>query len=97
MERSLSLVLLVAVAAAYVTGLLAERGWDRKASTTLLTMLAGNVAIYACGLPWLGLFVGIGKALPLGLYPFVVGDILKAILAAALLPTGWKLLNRQDV
>jgi biotin transport system substrate-specific component len=81
------------VAAAYGTGLLAERGWDRKMVTTLLAMLIGNAAIYAFGLPWLGIFVGIENALSLGLYPFVIGDLLKAFLAAALLPTGWKLLK----
>ncbi|MBN1975770.1 MAG: biotin transporter BioY [Anaerolineae bacterium] len=83
------------VATAYATGLLAERGWDRRAATALATMLIGNVTIYAFGLPWLALFVGIEHALPLGLYPFIAGDILKAISAAAMLPTGWKLLNRQ--
>ncbi len=84
------------VAAAYVTGLLAEKGWDRKMTTTLLAMLIGNAAIYAFGLPWLGLFVGVENALPLGLYPFAIGDILKAFLAAALLPTGWKLLKQAE-
>jgi biotin transporter BioY len=82
------------VAAAYVTGLLAERGWDRKLTTALMAMLVGNVAIYACGLPWLALFVGIENSLPLGLYPFVVGDLAKAFLAAATLPVGWKLLDK---
>jgi biotin transporter BioY len=82
------------VAAAYVIGLLAERGWGRKAVTTLLAMLVGNAALYALGLPWLAFFVGIENTLPLGLYPFVVGDIIKALLAAALLPAGWRLLNR---
>jgi biotin transporter BioY len=82
------------VAAAYVTGLLAERSWDRKMVTALLAILIGNIVIYAFGLPWLGLFVGVESALPLGLYPFVTGDILKAFLAAALLPVGWRLLNR---
>jgi biotin transport system substrate-specific component len=82
------------VAAAYVTGLLAERGWDRKAVTALLAMLVGNAIIYALGLPWLALFVGVENALPLGLYPFVIGDLLKAFLAAALLPIGWKALRK---
>jgi biotin transporter BioY len=81
------------VAAAYVTGLLAERGWDRRMSTALLAMLIGNVVIYAFGLSWLSTLVGIGKALSVGLYPFIVGDLLKAILAATLLPTGWRLLK----
>jgi biotin transport system substrate-specific component len=84
------------VAAAYVTGLLAQRGWDRKMGTTLLAMLLGNAVIYAFGLPWLALFVGIKGAPPLGLYPFIAGDLLKAALATALLPSGWRLLSRHN-
>jgi biotin transport system substrate-specific component len=81
-------------AAAYVVGRLAEQGWDRKATTTFAAMLIGNGVIYAFGLSWLALLVGVDRALPLGLYPFVAGDILKAALATTLLPTGWRLLNR---
>ncbi|MFQ6100710.1 MAG: biotin transporter BioY [Anaerolineae bacterium] len=81
------------VAAAYVTGLLAERGWDRRVGTTLLAMLLGNAAIYALGLLWLTVFVGIGRVLSLGLYPFIVGDLLKLALAALLLPSGWRMLG----
>ncbi len=82
------------VAAAYVTGLLAERGWDRKATSTLLAMLIGNAIIYAFGLSWLAVSVGIGNALLFGLYPFIAGDLLKASIAMALLPAGWKALNK---
>jgi biotin transport system substrate-specific component len=83
------------VAAAWVTGRLAERGWDRRLGSTLLAMLLGNLAIYACGLPWLALFAG-RQALAWGLYPFVVGDLLKLALATALLPTGWRLLGQGE-
>jgi biotin transporter BioY len=82
------------VAAAYVVGWLAERGWDRKPTTTLAAMLIGNAVIYGFGLSWLALLVGADRALPLGLYPFVAGDGIKAAFATALLPTGWKLLRR---
>jgi biotin transport system substrate-specific component len=86
------------IAAAYVTGLLAERGWDRRVGTTLVAMLVGNAAIYALGLPWLAAFVGAKAALPLGLYPFVAGDLLKLALAGLALPSGWKLLGiRRDL
>ncbi len=81
------------VAAAYVTGLLAERGWDRQVGTTLLAMLFGNVTLYAFGLPWLALSVGIERALVLGLYPFFLGDLVKLALATTLLPSGWKMLG----
>lgn len=81
------------VVAAYLTGLLAERGWDRRVGTTILAMLIGNSTLYVFGLRWLAVFVGIQRALPLGLYPFVPGDLLKLAIAAMLLPTGWKLLG----
>jgi len=81
------------VAAAYITGLLAERGWDRRAGTTVLAMIFGNAAIYAFGLLWLCCLMGVRwSVLIAGLYPFVVGDLLKIVLAAVLLPTGWKLI-----
>jgi biotin transporter BioY len=59
-------------------------------------MLTGVVLIYACGLPWLALEVdaGLEETLELGLYPFVVGDLLKLYLAAVLLPLAWKGLER---
>lgn len=78
--------------AAGVTGWLADRGWDRKAGTAALAMLAGNVVIYLVGLPWLAAFVG-GNAVVAGLLPFIPGDILKLILATVSLPTAWKVIG----
>jgi len=81
------------IVAAFITGLLAERGWDRRVWTTFLAMLFGNIGIYMSGLLWLFRFVGIEKLLPLGFYPFIPGDVLKLTMAAILLPTGWRLLK----
>jgi len=82
------------IVAAYTVGLLAEKGWDRRCGTTILAMLLGNLVIYTFGLVWLSLLMGRSKTvLEVGLYPFIVGDILKTILAAILLPAGWKLLS----
>jgi biotin transporter BioY len=81
------------IPAAYITGFLAQKGWDRKISTTILAMIFGNIVIYTFGLFWLVRLVGISKSLSMGLYPFIAGDIFKILLATALLPTGWKLLN----
>jgi biotin transport system substrate-specific component len=84
------------VAAAALTGYLAERRWDRSFSTAVTVMLSGNVVIYAFGLPWLHhtLHVSWAKALEYGLYPFVVGDIVKLYLAALALPASWRLVRR---
>ena len=82
------------VAASYITGLLAERGWDRRIGTTVLAMVFGNMAIYAFGLLWLCCLTGVNRSvLVAGLYPFVAGDLLKITTAAILLPSGWKLLG----
>ncbi len=86
------------VAAAYITGLLAERGWDRRVGTTILAMALGNAAIYVFGLLWLCCLMNINKTiLTVGLYPFIVGDSLKIALAAIVLPSGWKLLGMAGV
>ncbi|GAI32777.1 unnamed protein product, partial [marine sediment metagenome] len=86
------------IAAAYITGSLAEMGWDRRVGTTVLAMALGNAAIYAFGLLWLACLMGISRTvLVAGLYPFIVGDILKITLAAVLLPSGWKLLKMANL
>lgn len=79
--------------AAWVVGRLAEKRWDRTPSTAFLAMLAGNASIYAVALPWLGLFVGPGEVVEAGLFPFIVGDLVKAALATALLPTAWRIIG----
>jgi biotin transport system substrate-specific component len=59
-------------------------------------MLLGNIVIYLVGVPWLAASVDVSaaEALELGLYPFVLGDILKLLLAAGLLPATWRLTRR---
>jgi biotin transport system substrate-specific component len=84
------------VVAAFLTGLLAERRWDRRFSSAVAAMLTGNVVIYLIGLPWLAVVLdsGLERTLELGLYPFVPGDVLKLYLAGALLPAAWRLVER---
>lgn len=83
------------VLAAGLTGYLAERGWDRSVLQTGLAMVAGNLVIYLLGLLWLGTVVGWDKPLlEWGLYPFLIGDLLKVILAAICLPLAWRLVSR---
>lgn len=80
------------VIAAYVVGLLAERGLERSARTSIIPFLVGTIIIYACGVSWLAIFLGsFGKAVTAGLLPFVVGDLIKLVAAALALPAAWKL------
>lgn len=84
------------VLAAFAVGWLAERGWDRTFRRSLLAMLAGNIVLYIPGLFWLATFVGADKAIPLGLLPFIPGDVIKLLLAAAVLPSAWTLFQRRQ-
>lgn len=79
--------------AAGLIGYLATRGWDRKPATMLLAMLLGSMVIFVCGMLQLAHFVGLAHAFGKGVLPFLPGDIIKALLAAGLLPMGWKLLG----
>lgn len=82
------------VGAAWVTGALSERGWDRKPGTAALAMAIGSCVIFACGLTWLSQTVGWRNVLQTGLFPFIPGDLVKIALATAILPAGWKLLGK---
>jgi biotin transport system substrate-specific component len=84
------------VAAAALVGWLARRGWDRSVRGALGAMLLGNIVIYLVGVPWLlqALGVPLEEGLQLGLYPFVIGDTLKLLLAAGALPAAWRLAGR---
>jgi biotin transport system substrate-specific component len=82
------------IPAVYVTGRLAKKGWDRRIGTTVLAMIIGNLVIYTFGLFWLSCLTGFNPmVLTIGLRPFIIGDLAKIILAAILLPSGWKLLS----
>ncbi len=78
--------------AAALVGFLAERGWDRRVLSTVAAMLLGNVVLYGTGLAWLTCLAGMRTALAIGLYPFLLGEVVKVGLAAAILPLGWRML-----
>ena len=85
------------VLAALIVGTLARRGADRRAGSAVVTMVIGNLAIYAVGVPYLALAIGVSlpEAIALGALPFVIGDGLKIVLAAGLLPAAWRLVDRR--
>lgn len=81
------------VIAAVIVGFLAQRKWDRSVGSALGAMLVGEVVILTIGVVWLAnaLDLPAQEAMTIGLYPFIVGDVIKLALAAGLLPTAWKL------
>ncbi|HJR81874.1 MAG TPA: biotin transporter BioY [Anaerolineales bacterium] len=82
------------VIAAYVIGLLAERGLERSVRTSLIPFLVGTIIIYLCGVAWLAFLLGsLGEAISAGLLPFLIGDAIKLIAASIALPAAWKLVR----
>jgi len=86
------------VAAATLVGHLARSGADRTPLRTFALMTLGSLTIYAVGVPWLAVSMdwGVGKALTLGLVPFLVGDLIKTAAAGALLPAAWSWVDRRS-
>lgn len=84
------------VVAAGVVGALARRGADRHVVSTAALMVAGSVVIYAIGTVWLAadLHVGAGKAIDLGVRPFLATDAIKLAIAALAFPSAWRLARR---
>ncbi|MBD8060873.1 biotin transporter BioY [Oceanitalea stevensii] len=85
------------VLAAGIVGALARRRADRSPLSMAGAAVLATLAVYAGGVPWLmvSLGVGLGEALVLGVLPFLLGDVLKAAAAAGLLPAAWRLLRRK--
>lgn len=83
--------------AAAISGRLAELGWDRRLMGSLAAMLLGDAAIYVVGLPWLAAAAHLSPEATIanGLTPFLIGDAVKLILAALLLPVGWWVVARR--
>ena len=89
------------IVAAIVVGLMAEYGQDRKLSTSIPAFLAGTMIIYTVGAGWLAHDLGLPlsaaagepNAISLGVAPFLVGDVFKALLAGAMLPAAWRFLD----
>ncbi len=76
--------------AAAVCGRLAQQGWDRQIVTAAGAMIIGNLIIYALGLTWLAIQIGVADAIKYGILPFLVGDALKIALGTCALPVAWR-------
>ena len=71
-----------------------ERVFDRKIYTIIIAMLLGNIVLYVPGLVLLSFFVPEGKVLEFGLYPFILGDLIKLYIAALALPSAWWIVQK---
>jgi len=83
-------------AAAFITGAFAEHGWDRKFITAAAAMAVGSLVIMLSGWLWFSLVMKTSPMLILfaTVLKFIPGDIVKILLAAAVLPSGWALIRK---
>ncbi|MCF2903508.1 biotin transporter BioY [Octadecabacter sp. CECT 8868] len=83
------------VLATLALGFAARKGWDRNVLQMALAMLVGNALIYIPGLLWLNGFAeSWAQTLEWGITPFLIGDALKLVLAALLVPAVWKFIGK---
>lgn len=81
--------------AAMAVGYLADKGFDKKLSTSILAMAIGTVVLFVPGVLWLAQLFGMQKALAVGLHPFWFGMTAKLVLGALTLPLAWKWVGRK--
>ncbi|MDQ1548493.1 MAG: biotin transport system substrate-specific component, partial [Microbacteriaceae bacterium] len=81
--------------AAALTGWLAQRAWDHRILGAILSFVAGSLVTFAIGLPWLAFTLGLNleQTLAGGLYPFILGGVIKALLAAGIIRLAWHSIN----
>jgi biotin transport system substrate-specific component len=84
------------VAAAMLTGWMAERGWDRSLLRVVVMMTLGHAAIFAFGLAWLTTLMPLAKAWAVGAAPFVAATLLKTALAVAMMQAAWTVAARRS-
>lgn len=90
------------VLAAGLVGVLAERGATRRTWTLLLALVLGNLVVYLVGAGWLSRLLpgGVSSAVTVGIIPFLPGDAVKCLVAAGMLPSAARFVNRllgQDI
>ena len=90
------------VLVAAIVGFATDRGWDRSAVRLGAAMLAAIAVQFALGFAWLAWFaalpsgaagVGAATAFAAGVAPFLLGDALKVVLAALVIPASWSLVK----
>ena len=86
------------IPAAYLIGLAAKHGADRTPWKAVPLFAAGQAVIFAVGVPWLALAAHLDAqhALAAGFYPFILGGIVKAVIAGGVLGGAWAIVRRRN-
>jgi biotin transport system substrate-specific component len=92
------------VVAASVAGWFAERAWDRKPLLAFAGFVLASAIPFVFGIPYMAFILnvvgggsfGVGEILQFGLWPFVVGGLVKAAIAAVAIPAAWAAVRAVD-
>ncbi len=92
------------IVGAFVAGWFAERAWDRRPALAFVGFVAASAIPFVFGIPYMAFILngvgggsfGVGEILEFGLWPFVVGGLIKAALAAVLVPAAWAAVRAAD-
>jgi biotin transport system substrate-specific component len=91
---------------AAVVGWATDRAWDRSIPKLFAAMIVGEVIMMALGFGWLAWFaslssgatgLGVAKAWAGGVTPFILGDLLKIILATLAVAAAWTMVERRSL
>ena len=84
------------IVASFVVGRMAENGYSSSPRKMAVAMIAGNAAIYTVGMVVLQAITGatLAQTFEWGMFPFIIGDIIKIALAAGILPAAWAAVNK---
>ena len=84
--------------AAGLVGWFAERGFDREPVLAFAGFVAGQLAIFGIGVPWLHAATDLSwsAAIQNGFTIFIVGGLIKAAVGAAVVPTAWRFVRSLD-
>jgi biotin transport system substrate-specific component len=81
------------VAMAWLAGLAVEKGVARGVVSMAIVAVVISALLYLPGLAWLSTFTGFETAVQVGALPFLLGDVVKAVIAALVVWGGWKALD----
>lgn len=83
------------VLSAALTGWMARKGWDRRLLGAIAIYIAGVAVVFVPGLLWLAVTTGadLSQTLAWGLYPFVLGEVIKVVLATAVIRCAWRAMD----
>jgi len=89
---------------AFVAGWFAERAWDRRPALAFVGFAAASVVPFLFGIPYLAVVLNVSLGLDLtfwqileaGLFPFIIGGLVKAGIAALIIPGAWALVRKVD-